>query len=184
MAAPPDVSSIVPYHPEWPELFRALAVKLRAELGGTALRIAHIGSTAVPGLAAKPIVDVQISGAALEPVDAYRGALERAGFLLREDNDERTKRYFREAPGTRRTHVHVRRAGAFGEQVALLFRDYLRSDAAWAGLYAAEKRRHEHLLRTDRDAYVEAKDPIIWETLRRADRWAKETGWEPGPSDC
>ena len=183
MAAPPDASSLVPYDPEWPELFRTLAATLRAELGDLALRIDHIGSTAVPGLAAKPIVDVQISVASLEPVGAYRGALERAGFYLREDNTERTKRYFREAAGGRRTHIHVRRAGSFNEQLALLFRDYVRSDPAWADLYADEKRRHAPLLLTDRDAYGEAKEPFVWETIRRANRWAKEIGWEPGPSD-
>jgi GrpB-like predicted nucleotidyltransferase (UPF0157 family) len=179
-----DPTSVVPYDPLWPELFAALGRTLRRELGAAALRIDHIGSTAVPGLAAKPIIDVQISVAALEPVAAYRGALERAGFSWRSDNPDRMKRYFRERPGAPRTHVHVRAAGGLSEQLALLFRDYLRSDAEWALRYAAEKRRFAHLLGTDRAAYVEAKEPFVWETLRRANRWAQRSGWIAGPSDA
>ena len=73
MSVWPDYASVVPYDPAWPRLFAALGASLRRELGAVALRIDHIGSTSVPALAAKPIVDVQISVAALEPVDRYRG---------------------------------------------------------------------------------------------------------------
>jgi GrpB-like predicted nucleotidyltransferase (UPF0157 family) len=124
-----DEVMIIPYDAEWPILFARLGGALRAALGDVALRIDHVGSTSVPGLEAKPIIDVQISVASFEPLDAYRGPLESLGYLFRADNTERTKRYFREAPGTRRTHVHVRRAGSLSEQFALLFRDYLRAHA-------------------------------------------------------
>jgi GrpB-like predicted nucleotidyltransferase (UPF0157 family) len=180
----PDPASVVAHDPEWPALFEAVGGALRRELGDLAARIDHIGSTSVPGLDAKPIIDVQISVESLEPVSAYAPALERAGFLWRSENPELTKRYFREAPGRRRTHVHVRRAGSFSEQLALLFRDYLRADDAWAKRYAAEKHRLAHLLKGDRQAYVDGKDPFVWETIRRADRWAQQVGWQPGPSDA
>jgi GrpB-like predicted nucleotidyltransferase (UPF0157 family) len=124
-----DEVMIIPYDAEWPILFARLGGALRATLGDVALRIDHVGSTSIPGLEAKPIIDVQISVASFEPLDAYRGPLESLGYLFRADNTERTKRYFREAPGTRRTHVHVRRAGSLSEQFALLFRDYLRAHA-------------------------------------------------------
>jgi GrpB-like predicted nucleotidyltransferase (UPF0157 family) len=74
-----DAIVVAPYDPAWPVLFRAQAADLRAALGDVALRIDHIGSTSVPGLAAKPIVDVQISVADFEPLDAYRRPLERLG---------------------------------------------------------------------------------------------------------
>src|SRR2546425_2727183 len=67
---------IVPYDPEWPAAFEAEAVRLRAALGDVALRIDHHGSTSVPGLAAKPIIDIQVSVAALQPVAAYGERLE------------------------------------------------------------------------------------------------------------
>jgi GrpB-like predicted nucleotidyltransferase (UPF0157 family) len=175
---------VVAYDPEWPRQFQALAVRLRRALGQTALRIDHIGSTSIPGLDAKPVIDLQISVASFEPLDAYRLPLESLGFVFRADNPDRTKRYFREPPGTRRTHVHVRRAGSHSEQLALLFRDYLRAHPGDARRYAQLKQRLAVRYRNDRGGYTEAKGPFVWETLARADRWSQETGWAPGPADA
>jgi GrpB-like predicted nucleotidyltransferase (UPF0157 family) len=119
--------TVLRYDPEWSVSFAELGGRLRSALGKVALRIDHIGSTAVPGLAAKPIIDVQVSVASLEPIDPFRSPLEECGFVWRQDNPELTKRYFRERPGDPRTHIHVRRVGSFSEQFALLFRDYLRA---------------------------------------------------------
>jgi len=135
-------------------------------------------------LAAKPIIDVQISVASLEPLNAYRRGLERTGFMWRSDNPERTKRYFRESPGDRRTHIHVRAAGSFGEQFALLFRDYLRTHDERAREYADLKLSLAAVHKRDRQAYVDAKAPFIWETIQHADDWAQHTGWSPPPSDA
>jgi GrpB-like predicted nucleotidyltransferase (UPF0157 family) len=179
-----DLITVVSYDPAWPEIFRQLGTHLRAALGGVALRIDHIGSTAVPGLAAKPIVDVQISVERLEPVEPFRSPLEAAGYRYRATNTERTKRYFREPPGQRRTHLHVRRAGSFSEQIPLLFRDFLRADPAAALDYGQRKRALAARFTNVRRGYLEAKLPITWEVLRRADQWAQHTGWEPGPSDA
>ena len=172
------------YDPAWPERFVELGRALRGGLGEVALRIDHIGSTAVPGLAAKPIIDIQVSVAAFEPLEAFRVPLERLGYVYRADNSERTKRYFREPLGRRRTHVHVRRAGSFSEQWALLFRDYLRAHPAVAADYEAEKRTLAIRFRDDRHGYTEAKGPQLWVIIRQADEWAQAQGWQPGPSDA
>jgi GrpB-like predicted nucleotidyltransferase (UPF0157 family) len=156
---------------------------LRAALGEVALRIDHIGSTAVPGLAAKPVIDVQVSVAAFEPLDSFRAPLERLGYVFRADNRELTKRYFREPPGHRRTHIHVRRAGSFSEQLALLFRDFMRTHPDWAQRYAELKLALAERYATDRVRYPEGKAPFTWEALAAADAWAQRTGWFPGPSD-
>jgi len=99
------------------------------------------------------------------------------GYVYRADNPERTKRYFREPPGRRRTHVHVRRAGSFSEQWALLFRDYLRAHPAAAAEYEAKKRTLAVRFRDDRHAYTRV-------IIRQADEWAQAQGWQPGPSDA
>jgi GrpB-like predicted nucleotidyltransferase (UPF0157 family) len=179
-----DVLDVVPYDPTWPDLFRALAADLRSALGAVAERIDHIGSTSVVGLDAKPIIDMQVSVGAFEPVEPFLKPLEACGYVWRADNPDLTKRYFRERPAERRTHVHVRRSGSFSEQYALLFRDYLRTHHDRADEYAAVKQGLAHLLQIDREAYVRAKGPFVWETIRRADDWAQETGWQPGPSDA
>ncbi|MFI7547797.1 GrpB family protein [Actinoplanes sp. NPDC049599] len=140
---PPGVRVIrvVEPDPRWPVRFGELGRRLRQALGDVAVRIDHIGSTAVPGLAAKPVVDIQISVARLEPVEPFRVPQVGLGYVYRAGNPERTKRYFREPPGEPRTHIHVRRAGSFSEQFPLLFRDYLREHREAAEHYAAVKRR-------------------------------------------
>jgi GrpB-like predicted nucleotidyltransferase (UPF0157 family) len=172
------------YQDAWVGEFRHLGAALRQTLCDTAVRIDHIGSTSIPGLGAKPIIDVQVSVASLDPVGAYRGGIESLGFVWRQDNVEKTKRYFREQLGKRRTHIHVRKAGSWHEQYALLFRDYVRQ-------HARARKRYEHVKRElaarfpdDMPGYTDAKGPIFWEIIQQADRWAAEVGWEPGLSDA
>ncbi|MFI5735587.1 GrpB family protein [Kribbella sp. NPDC051587] len=175
---------IEPYDADWLRQFAALGERLRGALGDVALRIDHIGSTAVPGLAAKPVIDVQVSVEALEPVTPYREPLQGLGFVYRADNVERTKRYFREAPGAHRTHIHVRKEGSFSQQFPLLLRDFLRTHPEAVLEYAALKRELADRFRDDRAAYGAAKVPWFWEAIQRADAWAQQTGWEPEPSDA
>lgn len=179
----PEGLTIADYDPQWSVRFAKLGGRLRTALGEVALRIDHIGSTAVPGLAAKPIIDVQISVASLEPVDFFRAPLQSCGFVWRTENPERTKRYFRERPGDSRTHIHVRRAGSFSEQFALLFRDYLRAHPDAVAEYGARKRELASHLAIDRHTYTDDKAPIVWRIIQLADEWAQRTGWEPRRSD-
>ncbi|MDO3410532.1 GrpB family protein [Saccharibacillus sp. CPCC 101409] len=176
---------VVPYDESWPEEFRAIGSKLRSALGDEAVRIDHIGSTAVPGLDAKPIIDIQISVRALEPM-TYKGGLEAAGYVHRADNPDRTKRYFREGPGLKRTHIHVREAGSWSEQFALLFRDFLKAHNEYRELYVREKytlvRRYSRP--HERELYVEGKDPVIWRIMREASGWSQRTGWKPEAGDA
>jgi len=180
---PTEKVSIVPYDPRWPAEFRDTGMVIRTTLRDVALRVDHIGSTAVPGLDAKPVIDIQISVQSLEPVDLYRIPLEELGYRFRLANPERTKRYFREPPGQRRTHIHVRRAGSWAEQFALLFRDYLRAHREEAARYAAIKYRLAEEFSTDRRAYTEAKASYVWEIMRKADGWSQVVGWQPGEPD-
>ncbi len=179
-----DPVVVVPHDPEWPKRFAELGSQLRDALGAVALRIDHIGSTAVPGLDAKPVIDIQISVASFEPLDTYRLPLERAGYVFRAENPDLTKRYFRERQGEPRTHIHVRRAGSWPEQMSLLFRDYLRVHPDDAAQYAELKRTLADTHREDRVEYTDAKAPFIWNVMMRANRWSQDVGWEPGPSDA
>ncbi|ALS28769.1 dephospho-CoA kinase/protein folding accessory domain-containing protein [Paenibacillus sp. 32O-W] len=179
-----DEITIESYQPEWPLRFQRIAQLLRAELGETAVRIDHIGSTSVPGLAAKPIIDIQISVRSFELFEAIRLPLERCGFRWRSDNPDLTKRYFREGPGMARTHIHVRREGSWSEQLALLFRDYLRCHEEDRLAYAECKIRLAERYRDDRHGYVEAKRPFIWSMMQKADQWSQMVGWMPGERDA
>ena len=179
------IVAIMPYDPNWLDYFVELGRRLRAAIGEAAYRIDHIGSTSIPGLAAKPIIDIQISVAEFEPMAPYRDPLEAMGFEFRKTNPELTKRYFKEPrPSEERTHIHVRRAGSFSEQFPILFRDYMRCHPGDAAEYAALKRRLAEEHRTDPLRYNEEKGDFIWRTIRLADQWAQGVGWTPGASDA
>jgi GrpB-like predicted nucleotidyltransferase (UPF0157 family) len=94
------------------------------------------------------------------------------------------KRYFREAPGQPRTHLDVRRVGSFSEQFPLPFRDFLRVNQRAASYDVSVKRSLAQRHRHDRQAYTDARAPICWEIIQRADEWAQRIGWESGPTDA
>ena len=189
---------IVPYQPTWPDEFAQLAAILRAALGDLALRIDHIGSTAVPGLAAKDIIDIQLTVRTLDDFQPVQSALESLGYTLVEGvtHDHRPpktpgpdsdweKRYFRPPPLQRRTHLHVRVAGRPNQQYPLLFRDFLRAHPSTALAYAALKQilARYHGGSDDHLPYVEIKDPACDIIMSSAYEWAEEIGWQPGKSD-
>lgn len=185
---------IIPYQTRWPAEFRQIASAQRLALGTLALRIDHISSTAVPGLPAKDVIDIQITVARLN--DAVVAALESAGYTLAEANrrDHRPpnaegpdgdweKLFFRPPPGQRRTNTHVRAAGQPNQRYPLLFRDYLRAHPASAAAYAELKRGlAAHL--ADPQCYPEVKDPAVDLIYFAAEAWAKTIGWQPGPADA
>ncbi|AUH51180.1 hypothetical protein CXB49_10335 [Chromobacterium sp. ATCC 53434] len=182
-----DAINIVPYQPGWAGEFAVLAEQLGAALGGLALRIDHIGSTSVPGLAAKDVIDVQLTVAELDD-EAVAGGLLAVGFELKPfDRDhlppggddapaQWRKLFFREKTGQRRAHIHVRRAGSTNQRYALLFRDYLRAQPATAAAYGELKRRLAAGL-ADPDSYPDVKDPAVDLIYLAAEQWAAHTGW-------
>ena len=182
MVAPAPIV-IVPSDPAWPDAFRRIGGRVRATLGPVALRVDHVGSTSVPGLDAKPIVDLQVSVAALLPEEPYRDPLTANGFRFRPDNPDRTKRFFLGPVDEPTAHLHVRERGSFDERLNLLLRDYLRTHAEPAREYARMKWELAGQYRDDREGYIRAKEPTIWAILRLAHDWAQSTGWSPGPSD-
>ena len=185
---------IVPYKSGWPLEFREIAERLRQGLGDLALRIDHIGSTSVPGLDAKDIIDVQITVGALDARVA--AAMAAIGYILPERvwRDHRPpyqagpdadweKWAFIEPAGQRLTNTHVRVQGRANQRYALLFRDYLRAHPATAEAYAELKRSlAKHL--ADSHMYPEVKDPAVDLIYLAAEEWASAVHWEPGPSDA
>jgi GrpB-like predicted nucleotidyltransferase (UPF0157 family) len=189
---------IIDYQPRWPAEFAEIGGRLRDAFGPLALRIDHIGSTSVPGLAAKDIIDLQTTVAALEPLEPIAVAFQRGGGYLAQPDmvndhvppgdthsaEHWQKRYFGEPGGGRRTHLHVRSAGRANQRYALLFRDFLRADALAMRAYERAKRALARLHPDDADAYYDVKDPICDIVMAGAERWAAATHWAPGPSDA
>jgi len=173
-----DPVVVVPYDPRWPSLFEAEAVRLGLALGEVASRIEHVGSTAVPGLAAKPVIDIQISVQALEPPKPYASPLEGLGYGNWRDIHEPDHRFCRDEP--RRHHIHLMVAGGATESDRPLFRDYLTTNSEVRRSYAELKVAVARAFGHDRDRYTSAKDEFITTALRAARAWARDTGWTLG----
>ena len=169
---------VVPPDPPWPARFAAVRARIADALGPVPLRIDHVGSTAIPGLAAKPIIDVQISVADLDDEDGYVPGLTSLGWPIRLREAE--QRFFREPAGIpRTTHVHVCPTGSPWERRHLLFRDYLRAHPERARAYGALKLALAERYRHERVVYTEAKGPFVDETTAMAQAWASAIGWRP-----
>jgi GrpB-like predicted nucleotidyltransferase (UPF0157 family) len=182
---------IVDPDPRWDGQFRELAVSLRQALGDRALRIDHIGSTSVPRLPAKPIVDVQVT---VETFDGLREQPIPAGFRwsdYAEDHappgrdlpPEQWAKRFMWCADPPRANVHFRIEGRANQRYALLFRDYLRTHPSAASAYAMLKQALARIVRDDIDAYLDVKDPACDIAMVGAEEWARATSWRPGPSD-
>jgi GrpB-like predicted nucleotidyltransferase (UPF0157 family) len=183
---------ISPARDEWSRDFDALAARLSAGLGALALRIDHIGSTAVPGLPAKDVIDIQVIVQSLEPRAEIAAAFGRLGFSHREsdrflrdhvpagwegDESAWAKLLFGPPPGERPSHVHVRAAGSPNERYALLFRDFLRANERARDLWGNFKERLAEETGGDRELYAQLKDPATDVLIATAEQWALASGW-------
>lgn len=186
--SPPAIVIVEPRE-EWAEDFRHLASRLEAGLGRRVVAIEHIGSTAVPGLAAKDVIDLQVSIVDLDD-PSLGAALDAAGFVLwedlRRDHEppgaavppiELAKRFAGNGPGLRRANVHLRVPGTYNHRYALLCRDYLRTHPSAADAYGEVKRNLARLFPQDAEAYYDIKDPVFDVLMAGAEDWAVATSW-------
>ncbi len=164
---------VVDPDPTWPATFERHRLVLWRALEGRARRIDHVGSTSVPGLAAKPIVDIQVTVDDPDDEAAFAPDLARAGYELRVR--EPRHRMFRTP--ARDVQVHVWAAGSHDERRHVLFRDWLRVDAADRQRYQDTKRALAGRRWRDVNYYAEAKSPVITEIMGRAESWAVRQGW-------
>jgi dephospho-CoA kinase len=185
----PEAPELVSHDPRWVEQARRLSARLAYAVGDHATAVDHVGSTAVPGLRARDVIDLQLSVRSLDDAEAARSALEDAGFPLvgtvpdtpkhhDQDPGHWRKRLHGSADPGRIVHLHVREEGSPGWRSALLVRDWLRAERVEADAYAAEKRRLASAHATT-SAYSEAKEPWFDDALLRAEAWAARSGWSP-----
>ena len=155
------------YDPRWPDLFRREADRIRAALGDRVLRIEHTGSTSVPDLAAKPVIDILlvVSDSACE--EAYLPDLERTGYVLRIREPGWYEHRMFNGPHTE-TNLHVFSSGCPEIDRILIFRDWLRSNAADRDLYEHTKLALARQEWKSVDKYAEAKTAVVEEIISRA----------------
>lgn len=192
--------AVVPYDPSWPDQARRIVARLNTACGHRAVRIDHIGSTAVPGMDAKDVIDIQVTVKSLADADELEDALKAAGYVrlpittdvgkpdarstvgdFDRSNDESLwqKRVHCSADPGRPTNVHIRVDGWPGQQFALLFVDWVRANPGVQADYLSLKRRVAGEGHVSVGAYAEAKEPWFLDAYRRAWEWADATGWRP-----
>jgi GrpB-like predicted nucleotidyltransferase (UPF0157 family) len=159
--------AVVPYEPQWPELFRREADRIRSVLDSQPLRIEHTGSTAVPGLAAKPVIDMLLVVDSSADEESYLPALERAGYVLRIREPEWHEHRMFKGPDTD-VNLHVFSAGCLEIDRILIFRDWLRQSEADRELYARTKLALAEQEWDFVQQYADAKSAVVEEVLGRA----------------
>ena len=158
---------LVDYDPAWPGLFAREAERIRAALGERAVLLEHTGSTSVPGLAAKPIIDMTLAVPDSSDEESYAPALEAAGYVLRiREPDWHEHRVFK-GPDTN-VNLHVFSDGCPEIDRMLRFRDWLRTDQADRELYEQTKRKLAAREWTYVQDYADAKTLVVEEIIARA----------------
>jgi GrpB-like predicted nucleotidyltransferase (UPF0157 family) len=160
---------VIDYDPTWPEEFERLKSQIVAVLGDLVVRIEHVGSTAVPGLAAKPIVDLYV---VVDDLDEATASLRELGYVPEGALGVPGRLGFGWPEGEKRHHLYICSPDHVGLETVVRFRDYMRTHARQADEYADLKRELADRYRDDRDAYAAGKDAFIAAVLARAERQA------------
>ncbi|MEV6850228.1 GrpB family protein [Actinoplanes sp. NPDC051411] len=184
------MSLVVPYDPAWRDRGVALAAEIRDALGPLAVRVEHIGSTSIPGMAAKPLYDLQVSVTDLEEAAAaFDKPLAGLGLGRRpwerdhvpaghDDPPSRwAKRLWSRSSPPEPVNLHCRVAGSPNERLALLFRDWFRAHELAIPAYARFKESLSSAVGDDMDLYTDVKDPVVDLVVAVAEEWAAVTGW-------
>jgi dephospho-CoA kinase len=176
---PPE---LVPYDPAWPDDARRITNRLKMACGHKALRVDHIGSTAVEGMDAKDVIDIQVTVESLDVADELVGALTDVGFPRIEhvtsdvphdgDSSQWRKRIHGAADPGRPAIVHVRVDGWPNQRFALMFVDWLEANPGVRAEYVSAKRKA-----FETPGYAEAKEPWFLDAYWRVRAWAESTGW-------
>ncbi|WP_350280073.1 GrpB family protein [Kribbella sp. HUAS MG21] len=162
-------AAVVDYDPDWRVWFAEIHARLTPYLAGLPHVVEHVGSTAVPGLAAKPIIDVDVVVPSADLVPAAIERLAAAGYRHQGDQGIAGREAFAQpADAVHYHHLYVVVEGNKAHQDHVVLRDHLRRSAADRERYAIRKRELAHLLSTDRTAYVEGKGALVEELIARA----------------
>ena len=175
---PDERVRVVPYDPRWPGLFEEERRLVAAALGPGLVAVEHIGSTSVPGLAAKPVIDIMAGLERLELTAAQIDALERLGYEFLGDHGIPGRLYFRKGR-PRSHHIHAVVYGGPSWERHLALRDYLRAHADEARRYGELKQRVAADVGGHRGRYLRGKDAFVAELEERARAWRARSSLTP-----
>jgi GrpB-like predicted nucleotidyltransferase (UPF0157 family) len=162
------VVRLAPYTTDWERLFEEERTRLQSAIGEHVLDIQHVGSTSIPGMTAKPIIDIAIAVESFEAASACIEPMKQIGYEYAGENGIPRRHYFVKRDPSTTHHVHMLEQQSQEWENHLLFRDHLRSHPEAAEAYAALKTQLADELPRDRDAYTNGKAPFIKRILRLA----------------
>jgi GrpB-like predicted nucleotidyltransferase (UPF0157 family) len=164
---------VVPHNPQWRDAFAAEAKHVAAALGENVVAIHHIGSTAIPNIYAKPVIDLLVEVRDITEVDGQRAAMESLGYEVLGEYGIPGRRYFRKdnQAGVRTHHIHAFAAGSAEVVRHLAFRDYMIAHPGEAQRYSELKRKLAAEHPQSMDGYMDGKDDFIKAIDRRAAQW-------------
>jgi GrpB-like predicted nucleotidyltransferase (UPF0157 family) len=168
---PQRLIEVVPPNPDWPRQFHAEAVLLKLVFGDLLAEIHHIGSTSIPNIHAKPIIDIMTLVYDIEAVDSYNGVMEALGYQAWGEYGIPGRRYFSRARNRRTHQVHVFQVGGANVARHLAFRDYLRAHPDTAARYSNHKRLVAIQYPYDIFGYMEGKDALVKQLEAEALAW-------------
>ena len=165
--------TVVPHNPAWSHKYENEAKAIASALGTAAVNIHHIGSTAIPYIFAKPVIDILIAATSLEDIDNKSSFLKALAYETMGEFGIPGRRYFRkeDSAGARQFHIHIFEEGSAEITRHLAFRDYLRTHSNIALQYSSLKRELVRQNSSDIDAYMTGKDPFIKATEADALTW-------------
>jgi GrpB-like predicted nucleotidyltransferase (UPF0157 family) len=165
---------VVPHSPGWAAEFRAEADRLADRLGDEVVAVHHVGSTAIPGISAKPIIDLLLEAREVERLDGFHSEMAALGYEARGEFGIPGRRFFVKSAGPRRTHhIHAFATGDPELERHLAFRDYMISHPDEARAYGRLKESLAEEFPTDIEGYMVGKDAFIKETEKVALAWSR-----------
>jgi GrpB-like predicted nucleotidyltransferase (UPF0157 family) len=168
--------TVTSYNNGWKRQFQIEALKLNEIFGSEILEIYHIGSTSVPGLSAKPIIDIMPVVQEITRMDKYDEEMIRIGYTPKGENGIKGRRYFQKGGNNRTHHVHIYEKGCKEIERHLAFRDYLRVTPEDAKRYGDLKERLAMMYPSDVESYIAGKNRLALEIEKKALRWYENGG--------
>lgn len=165
---------VTDYNPEWPDKFEEEATKIKEVFGEDLVAIYHIGSTSVPNLKAKPIIDIMPIVRDIEVVDKFNDKMIALGYEPMGEFGIPGRRYLRKGGDNRTHHVHIFQIGSKEAERHLAFRDYLRNNPDAAAKYGELKEQLANRYFDDIEAYMDGKDGFIKDLEKEAIKWYSE----------
>jgi GrpB-like predicted nucleotidyltransferase (UPF0157 family) len=165
---------VAPYDERWVFLFDEEAATLRAILGGQLVEAHHFGSTAVPGMVAKPIIDILLVVRDISLIDTSNSDLEAFGYEAKGENGIPGRRFFQKGGDHRTHHLHIYQAGSPEIERHLAFRDYLRTHAAVREEYSELKKRLSQQFPLDIESYINGKEELASRIQKAALDWYRQ----------